>query len=71
MCAICPCRKRHLERGEDAVEPEKKRKQAASEDEKPEPEADNKDSDEEEEEQKQGDVSFLVTEFDAEEEPQH
>ncbi len=51
MCAICPCRKRRLERGEDPVEPETKRKEVESEEEESHgPAADNKEADVEEDE---------------------
>ena len=68
MCAICPCRKRRLERGEAQVEPEKQRKEVESEEQQSDgPAADNKEAEEEDEESK-SEVSLLITEFDSDEE---
>ncbi|KAF0153726.1 MAG: ATPase AAA [Syntrophaceae bacterium] len=74
--AICPCRKRRLERGE---EPAKKRKEVESEEpeaheqesEEPEPheeEAKKRKEDEDDEDSK-SEVSLVIAEFDSEEEP--
>ncbi len=61
MCAICPCRKRRLESGEDPVEPQKKRKELESEEEESDrPAADNKEAEEEDDDPK-SEVSLLIT----------
>ncbi len=68
MCAICPCRKRRVEHGEE--EPAKKRKEVESEEEKLDgPAADNKEADEEDEDSK-SEVSLVIAECDSDEEPE-
>ena len=71
MCAICPCRKRHLERGEDPVEPEKKRKEVESEEQELDhPAAENKEANVEEDDDSKSEVSLLIAECDSDEEPE-
>ena len=70
MCAICPCRKRRLERGEDPVEPEKKRKEVEFEEQELDGAvADNKEADEEDEDSK-SEVSLVIAQIDSDEEPE-
>ena len=70
MCAICPCRKRRLERGEDSVEPETKRKEVESEEQESDGSAaDNKETDVKEDEDSKSEVSLVIAEFDSDEEP--
>ena len=67
MCAICPCRKRHLD-GEE--EPAKKRKEVESEEQESDgPAADNKEANNEDEDSK-SEASLLITEFDSDEQPE-
>ena len=66
MCAICPCRKRSLERGE---EPAKKRKEVESEEPAAHEQEAKKRKEDEDDEDSKSEVSLVIAEFDSEEEP--